>query len=254
MMQSMSTVKKHKASLALAAALLCLSGPVSAIAATVTAGDTGDPQYTGAEFTGRGLYYNWTVNMNGNDTTAGSPITGSVGSLSWNDPINAGEEAPGVDLGTGWTHTSNWTALTLTEATNLSVTLAANGSSLVPAFSLYSGHQQTDNGTNFGYHVYNNAGNFDWSLVDPQADSSSLNYVGNATASGTDSTISKTFSLGPGVYSLVFGGNPPAGTLGAQVGYQATLTTSPVPVPAAVWLFGSGVAGLIGLARRKLSA
>ena len=29
------------------------------------------------------------------------------------------------------------------------------------------------------------------------------------------------------------------------------LTTSPVPVPAAVWLFGSGLLGLIGVARRK---
>ena len=29
------------------------------------------------------------------------------------------------------------------------------------------------------------------------------------------------------------------------------LTTSAVPVPAAVWLFGSGLIGLIGVARRK---
>lgn len=28
-------------------------------------------------------------------------------------------------------------------------------------------------------------------------------------------------------------------------------TASPVPVPAAVWLFGSGMLGLIGIARRK---
>jgi hypothetical protein len=31
----------------------------------------------------------------------------------------------------------------------------------------------------------------------------------------------------------------------------ASVTTSAVPVPAAVWLFGSGLIGLIGLARRK---
>ncbi len=30
-----------------------------------------------------------------------------------------------------------------------------------------------------------------------------------------------------------------------------TITTSAVPVPAAVWLFGSGLIGLIGIARRK---
>ena len=31
----------------------------------------------------------------------------------------------------------------------------------------------------------------------------------------------------------------------------ATVTTSPVPVPPAVWLFGSGLLGLVGVARRR---
>ena len=35
-----------------------------------------------------------------------------------------------------------------------------------------------------------------------------------------------------------------------DLAFQATFT-SPVPVPAAIWLFGSGLIGLIGLARRK---
>lgn len=39
-------------------------------------------------------------------------------------------------------------------------------------------------------------------------------------------------------------------------GYNANfnMTTSAVPVPAAVWLFGSGLLGLVGVARRKKSA
>ena len=32
---------------------------------------------------------------------------------------------------------------------------------------------------------------------------------------------------------------------------NATITVSAVPVPAAVWLFGSGLIGLVGIARRK---
>jgi len=38
--------------------------------------------------------------------------------------------------------------------------------------------------------------------------------------------------------------------------YQLTLwgSTAPVPLPAAAWLFGSGVIGLIGLARRRMRA
>ena len=34
---------------------------------------------------------------------------------------------------------------------------------------------------------------------------------------------------------------------------NANLTASPVPVPAAVWLFGSGLLGLVGVARRRKS-
>ena len=175
--------------------------------------------------------------MSGNDTTAGSTPTyaGTIGSLSWNDPSNPPETA-------GWTHTSNWTALTLTEAADLSVTLAANSSALVPAFSLWqslhlSGAQE---------HNFNNAGAIAWAP--------GLTYLGNEANLGGLSSITRVFSLAAGDYTLNFGGNPPAGSPAAGVGFAATLTTAPVPVPAAVWLFGSGVAGVIAFARRRMSA
>jgi hypothetical protein len=38
---------------------------------------------------------------------------------------------------------------------------------------------------------------------------------------------------------------------GFAPGFEGTAYASPVPVPAAVWLFGSGLIGLIGIARRK---
>ena len=234
-------MKKRRAAFALAtAALLCLSGPVVAMAATVVAGDP----------TPNGIGYSWIISMSGNDTTVGStPIYEGttpgfrVGSHSWNDPINAGDP-----IGTGWTHTSNWTALTLTEAANLTVTLDATQVSpgLVPAFTLWSGQQNTDNGSPGGWHVYNNSGDFDWSAADPTYDSSSLNYIGNEANLGGLSSISRVFSLAAGDYTLVFGGNPPPGTTVGPVGYHATLTTAPVPVPAAVWLFGRGLLDWLG--------
>ena len=36
-------------------------------------------------------------------------------------------------------------------------------------------------------------------------------------------------------------------------GFETDVYVNPVPVPAAVWLFGSGLIGLIGIARRKKS-
>jgi len=234
-------MKKQRTVFALVAALLWLSGPVSAMASTVTLGDP----------TPGGIGYTWTVSMSGTDTTAGSstPYQGTVGAYSFNDPSNFGDP-----IGTGWTHTSNWTALTLTQAANLTVTLAQTTnptpSGLIPAFALWAGQQLTGG----DWHVFNNSGNFDWSTQDPGADSSSLNYIGNAPNLGALSSISKTFSLGPGLYTLVFSGNAfgvTGATIGPAIGYQATLTTSPVPVPAAVYLFGSGLIGLAGLARRR---
>ena len=35
--------------------------------------------------------------------------------------------------------------------------------------------------------------------------------------------------------------------------YTYAIEVSPVPLPAAIWLFGSGLIGLIGIARRKKS-
>lgn len=49
----------------------------------------------------------------------------------------------------------------------------------------------------------------------------------------------------------------PQGAAGTDAAYQLTLwagAAAPVPLPAAAWLFGSGVIGLIGFARRKMNA
>ncbi len=106
---------------------------------------------------------------------------------------------------------------------------------------------------------------------------STLDYLGGAGTSGN--SISGTYTLDPGLYSLIVGGNNQgnldtlfsnmqtsnacdiAGTAcdaykAARLGrgFNIQFTAAPVPVPAAVYLFGSGLVGLAGLARRKMAA
>lgn len=45
----------------------------------------------------------------------------------------------------------------------------------------------------------------------------------------------------------------PPGNAGA-IEYELTINVSAVPIPAAVWLFGSGLLGLVGMAKRKKAA
>lgn len=223
---------------AVAAVGLWLAGAAPSQAATIT--EPG-PQ-TGAT-------YEFQVVMSDLDL---AHYHGSVGAKSWAEPGNpAGAK--------GWTHTSSWTALDLTGLTGpttltLELERGHGGSSqLFPAFSIYSGWETVNSdATN---HTFNNTGNISWAT--------NLTYVDHVaniggslgTGSGTGADhVSQQWVLGPGLYTLIYGGNPSFGL--GQTGihdFSATLSTSPVPVPAALWLFGSGLAGMAGLARRRLT-
>ena len=69
----------------------------------------------------------------------------------------------------------------------------------------------------------------------------------------TDTNSSGLFSTGHtnGFYTLVIGAH--SGLASDGVAYEVLVTTSaaPVPVPGAVWLFGSALAGFLGITRRK---
>ncbi|THI88256.1 MAG: hypothetical protein CAF41_006040 [Nitrospira sp. CG24A] len=105
-----------------------------------------------------------------------------------------------------------------------------------------------------------------------------LTYTGLSESNASGNSVSGNYTLGPGVYSLVVGGanatdlaallsDAQASNSGATPGAAATayandrlartfniaFNVTPVPLPAAVWLFGSGVVGVIAFARRRIS-
>jgi hypothetical protein len=69
----------------------------------------------------------------------------------------------------------------------------------------------------------------------------------------SDSVTNRNGTFGWGVYND--GVNTVTGSIGASVYTYATLGSSPpsLPVPGAVWLFGSGLMGWLGFLRRKPS-
>jgi len=81
-----------------------------------------------------------------------------------------------------------------------------------------------------------------------------VNYLGGSLVSGLSSGrieggfAGATYNGTPGLI-IPFGTVFTADTISAKLGQVQT-----VPVPAAVWLFGSGLIGLAGIARRKKAA
>jgi len=74
-------------------------------------------------------------------------------------------------------------------------------------------------------------------------------YVSGAALQGTSTLNSTTFAnigLTPGTYEWTWGSGASADSY--------TLNVGAVPIPAAAWLFGSGLLGLVGVARRKARA
>lgn len=108
---------------------------------------------------------------------------------------------------------------------------------------------------------------------------STMIYTGLFGANSSGNTITGHYELGPGIYSLVVGGTnmtdlaallshaiatngdytTPSGALtgynNARLArnFNIQFNVAPVPLPAAVWLFGSGLVGVIAFARRRRS-
>jgi hypothetical protein len=91
------------------------------------------------------------------------------------------------------------------------------------------------------YEVTLAAGNYLWVMADYR-----LTDAEAAAGINTSDTIRNTATGGHGDYRVTFSSDDLRFSLTGT-----TITASPVPVPGAVWLFVSAMAGLIGFGRRK---
>jgi len=236
----------------LPASLLSLAGLALIITPSAMAAITaGDPNPGG-------IGYAFQANLGPNESAS---VQGHVGAWSWEDQslFGVGEDP------VGWTHTSNWYAvtleadslLTLTVARDSTVPIAGGGfrpvDHMYPSFTLWSGW---DNDAvpdavalSLGYtavdlpiqdhHTYDNNGPVVWA--------EDIGYL-DSLANTTLESLTRSWSLPAGQYSIVIGSNAPSETSPPRQGYLATFTTAPVPEPAATLL---SLAGLGLLCRRR---
>jgi len=195
--------------------------------------------------TGNG--YTWLVELgaNGSESTIGFDATTDVGIWSWRQS--------GSTPSRGWTHTSDWASLTLTESATLTIVMGRNASvadpsspgnylpvdKLFPSFSIWTGtYTYEEFGNN---HTYLNLDTITWAA--------GITALNGAVDNSTETTATLTVQLQPGTYTIALGGNGPT-LSGSSQGYYASFSTSPIPEPSSALLVAS-LGGLFLAHRRR---
>lgn len=163
-----------------------------------------------------------------------------------------------------WNPASSWGAalgfglIDMHHAGNLTIEVKADtsggsGSTFTPGFTVFSGW---DTGTGNKHQGWNADANNPGKLS-----STGLTYLDHSATTTAGGMTTLTLSnLAAGHYSIWIGGNGAGCTTGgscltpANQAYMATITASAVPVPAAAWLMGTGLLGLVGMRRKKVVA
>lgn len=194
-----------------------------------------DPGYTG------NLAVTWAAFMDNAETqivnSAGAGYILGVGARAYKDGA------------TNWGHNADFGLFHLAHDATITISMEADGSDLRPAFGLWSGW--ASGGSRHAAFVENGA------LLPMAANplESGLGLVDSdawayAAVQGPNASASLTRFLTAGDYTLILGGYDGT-TNGQHLAYSVTISASPVPIPAAGWLFSLGFASLGVFGRRR---
>jgi len=163
---------------------------------------------------------------------------------SWQDP-----EAP--SLTRGWAHNTDFGLVKSLVDTDIKIDVSkVNAADDIFNFGITIFTGMDDGTASFNHHsiwnrAYISGVNESPAQVDDPFGTHGLTYLTH------DDQGSVTFhAVANQVYSIYLGGNDIGGDIfGTPFQYKADIST--VPVPAAVWLFGTGLMGLVSFGRRK---
>lgn len=171
-----------------------------------------------------------------------------TGGGAWNDNGTDKDGNLTTTGPTGWKHQTDIGLIKSLVTQNVTLNLSTvNG--LFSRFGVTVFEGMDTNTGNYSHHgAWNNASNpF---TKDNPFGTTGLTNIG--FSDNVDSINGYTFLAEAGkVYSIYLGGVGFSRWNSGVDGYALSITSAPVPVPGAVWLFGSAIAGLVGFGRRK---
>lgn len=213
-------------------------------------------------------------------TSAGFTGSGATPQFSWDGQNNKQTPSGPLVANYGWQHSSDWYVFSVSAASQVEIKMTTPATGINPAFTLWSATNR-----NIG-HAYNQVGITPYFL--PSGGTSFVGYANSGptgwtngygldgsglggvvgSGSGGNVTVTKTTATTPGLAGLVIdnlgvgnyliavGGSchPNDATCNAQTtNYNLSIKQlgAPVPIPPAIWLFGSTLAGLGVFGRRK---
>ena len=157
---------------------------------------------------------------------------------------------------TGWKHQTDIGLISTDIAQNVTINLTTVGD-LSPTFSKFGVTVFDGMDTNVGNYSHHGAWNKP-SASKPYNASNPFGTTGLTNigySDNVDGVNSYTFTAQAGhIYSIYLGGVDFSSWSQGVNNYALNITTSAVPVPGGVWLFGSALAGFVGLRRRKIAA
>lgn len=216
-----------------------------------TAGNKLPFAYTGSS------HLNWAVQLTGANDTAEISGADSMAKFGFDAEIDTGGGAwrDTSASPTGWKHQTDiglissdvtqWVHLNLTALSTLQ-----NPSFATFGVTVFEG-MDTNTGNYIHHGSWNNAAK-PYTLDNPFG-TTGLTNIGYSDDVTTVNDMVFKAEAGK-IYSIYLGGVDFSHWAAGVDNYRLDITTSPVPVPGAVWLFGSAIAGMIGFGRRKAIA
>jgi hypothetical protein len=210
--------------------------------------------YTGSS------HLNWAVNLTG---------AGDSAVISAADSLTRYGAAAEIDTGggawrdnsattTGWKHQTDIGLVASNVTQNITLNLTTLGNLLPGTFSKFgvTVFDGMDTSTaNYSHHgAWNNpVASKPYTANNPFGTTIGLANIGYSD--NVDGVNGFTFAAqADHIYSIYLGGVDFSKWNTGVDGYALNITTSPVPLPGAVWLFGSALAGFVSLRRRQLTA